>query len=544
MRDLGWKRVAAAVCSAAAAFAQEVKPLDLGPSWLGPRPVARNEVFATADGCAQCHSGSPRSLAMVSSLGEDISPHALWQATVMANAARDPFWRAQVQKEVAADPERAAEVQALCLRCHAPMHSHTRRLGGEAPLAVDEALRDPLAQDGVSCSLCHQIQAVGLGTDATFAGKGRIERGRKIFGPFAEPVIDPMRVTAGYDVLHGAHVQRSALCATCHTLVTTHTTESFPEQTPYFEWQNSEFADEQGKTATSRSCQECHMADLGATRIARDPSGADFLVPVRSPYRAHAFVGGNAFLLDLLADNREALAVLAPASALRQTARATRRQLAEATVALSIGEITRAAGELRFDVRLENLTGHKFPTGFPSRRAWLHVQVRAGNRVVFDSGGYDREGRILGVDEPLLQPHATQVREPGQVVIYELVATDVEGEPTTHLTRMAHRGKDTRLLPKGWRRDGPRAAATAPVGIGNDFDFTAGGDTVAFAIPLAARAGLTTVVAWVRYQPVPPHWVDDLRALDDDSCRQFVTMYDAANKAPEQVAVATREEQR
>ena len=43
---------------------------------------------------------------------------------------------------------------------------------------------------------------------------------------------------------------------------------------------------------------------------------------------------------------------------------------------------------------------------------------------------------------------------------------------------MATRGKDNRLLPEGWRRDGPHAAQTMPVGIGNDFDFTGGGDTV------------------------------------------------------------------
>jgi hypothetical protein len=109
---------------------------------------------------------------------------------------------------------------------------------------------------------------------------------------------------------------------------------------------------------------------------------------------------------------------------------------------------------------------------------------------------------------------------------------------------MARRGKDTRLLPKGWRRDGPHAEQTAPVGIGADLDFTAGGDTVHFVIPFAADAAPANVVAWVRYQTIPAHWVDALRTVDADECRAFVRMYDAADKTPETVAVAVRAEER
>jgi hypothetical protein len=52
------------------------------------------------------------------------------------------------------------------------------------------------------------------------------------------------------------------------------------------------------------------------------------------------------------------------------------------------------------------------------------------------------------------------------------------------------------------------------------------------------------VVAWVRYQAIPPHWVAALRAVDAPECRQFVTMYDAADKTPETVAVTQRLETR
>ncbi|MBX3461793.1 MAG: hypothetical protein KF830_01365 [Planctomycetes bacterium] len=521
-------------------------PLGRGPQWRGPvRPVAQNEAFATGDGCAMCHSAAPRATAMRDPTGADVSPHALWQASVMANSFRDPYWRAQVAKEVAAadDAGAAEDVQALCLRCHAPMLHHSRRLAGQGPIAVAAAAADPLAQDGVSCTVCHQVQPEGLGTEATFAGKVKIDKGRRIFGPYEEPVAGPMRMHTSYEVQHGAHVRTSAMCGSCHTLHTGHTGVRFPEQTPYLEWRNSEFDDERGTTATSRTCQQCHMAELGRTRIARNPGGRDFLIPVREGYRSHAFVGGNAFLLDLLAANREALGVTADASALRRNAIASRRLLAEETVAVSIGELVRRDGALHFAVRVDNLTGHKFPTGYPSRRAWLQVQVRAGD-VVFDSGGWTRDGRLAGVADELRQPHHARVTSPEQVVVWELVAVDEAGAPTTHLSRMHRRHKDTRLLPRGWRADGPHAEDTAPVGIDGDQDFAAGGDVVHFAVPLADAAPPASVVAWVRYQSIPPHWVDPLRAVDADECRSFVAMYDAADKTPDTAGVAARSEAR
>ena len=536
--------VVAGWCAGAAA--QDAgRPLGLGPEWRGPvPPTARNEVFATGDGCAMCHSASLHSTAMRSATGEDVSPHALWRASVMANSFRDPFWRAQVAREVAADPDRAEEVQALCQRCHAPMLSHSRRLAGQGPIDVAHAAGDALAKDGVSCTVCHQIQAAGLGTDATWAGKGRIEKSRQIFGPFADPVAAPMQQFASYRVVHGAHVQTAGLCATCHTLHTEHTGETFPEQVPFLEWQNSVFSDENGRTATSRTCQECHIADLGRTRIARDPDGGEFLIQPRAPYRSHSFVGGNAFLLDLLAANAEDLGVDAPVEALWQNSKASRRLLTEDTVTVSIGELVRRDGTLQFAVRIENLAGHKFPTAFPSRRAWLHVRVQTPRKVLFESGRYSREGHLLDVADELGEPHRQRITSANEVAVYEMIAADVAGQPTTLLTGMRKRMKDNRLLPKGWRADGPHAADTAPVGIGDDADFVAGGDTVQYAVPIAADAPRVTVVVWMQFQTMPAHWIAPLREIDAPECRVFVAMYDAANEQPETVAVAVREEAR
>lgn len=516
--------------------------LGSGPQWGGGQPKGANAVFATADGCARCHSVAEKANAMRSPLGEDVSPHGLWQATVMANSFRDPYWRAQVARECEDDPERADEIQALCLRCHAPMHHHSRVLGKQEPATVAAAARDPLARDGVSCTMCHQIRARDLGKPTTFSGKGRIGKARVIYGPYEKPDSGPMLGMSRYAAFHGAHIRSSALCATCHTLVSHHQGERFPEQTPYFEWRNSVYSDEDGRTDDSRTCQECHMAEVGPTRIARDPDGNDYLLQARDPYRAHAFVGGNAFLLDMLAKNRELLGVEASAASLRQMARATRNQLQTKTVDVAIGPIEHKDAELRFQIRVDNKTGHKFPTGYPARRAWLHVRVQNENGIVFDCGGYDQGGELVDVVSPLDQPHVTTIETPYDVLVWELIAHDVDGDPTTLLTSMATRGKDNRLLPKGWRRDGPHAKETAPVGTGTDLDFVAGSDSVSVVIPYPKKSPRATVTAWIHYQAIPPHWVEDLRTIDAPECRQFVRLYDAADKTPETIAAAIRSE--
>lgn len=500
--------------------------------------------FVTAQTCARCHSAAETATALWSATGDDVSPHGLWKATMMANAYRDPYWQAQVRKEVAAaeSPEAAEKVEALCITCHGPAVHHTARLDEGASPGVFASAEDALARDGVTCTVCHQAQADGLGEASSFSGNLTIGTEKQIFGPYEDPSARPMLMHTGYTATHGPHVREAALCGSCHTLYTHHQadSEAFPEQTPYLEWRNSIFSDEGGTTETSRTCQQCHMPELGPMRIARNPAGRDFNIPVRDEYRGHAFVGGNAFMLDLLRANAEELGVEASPEALERGARATRRQLAHETAELKVDGLKLEDGRASFAVHVTNRTGHKLPTGYPARRAWLRVQVRYGRKVVFESGGYDEQGRIRGLEDPFLEPHHDRIESSDQVQVYEMVAADADGRPTTHLTRMASLRKDNRLLPAGWQPDGPHAGDTTPIGIGDaETDFTDGADVVHFDVPLPEDTpqGRPVVVAWLLYQPVPPHWVDALREVDGDEPARFVRMYDAADKTPETLGV-------
>ena len=80
--------------------------------------------------------------------------------------------------------------------------------------------------------------------------------------------------------------------------------------------------------------------------------------------------------------------------------RATVQHLQSETAAADIERaVLDGAGHLQIDVRVQNQSGHKFPTGYPSRRAWLHVVVRdAGGRIVFESGAVAADGQIDGND--------------------------------------------------------------------------------------------------------------------------------------------------
>jgi len=488
------------------------------------RPEKTNNAFATADGCALCHSASERATANWSATGEDVSPFGLWRGTMMANAFRDPYWRAQVAREIEGDPEHAAETQALCLRCHAPMTSHTARLKGEKSPAIRVAGFDALARDGVSCTVCHQANPKVLGKPESLNGQLGITLERKIYGPYKDPVSQPMFMHSAYRATHGPHMRESDLCGSCHTLVTGH----FPEQTPFLEWRNSEFAD---KT----SCQECHMPEVGPTRIAHNPGGFDFLIAPRKEVRGHTFVGGNAFMLRMLREEREDLGVTAPDEALQRIENASRQLLGTKTARLVIGDLEQDEGELRFDVRVENRAGHKFPTGYPSRRAWLRVQVRQGRNVLLDSGRFDAAGRLVGKQTG----HHREITSSDQVQVYELRAADANGKPTTSLLAMSKRALDNRILPRGWRADGPHTDVTKPVGIGEDPDFRAGSDTVRFKVAVRG-AGRIRVIAWLHYQTIPPHWVDPLRKVDAPEAKIFVEMYDRADKTPETIAVASR----
>ncbi|MFK7738772.1 MAG: multiheme c-type cytochrome [Planctomycetota bacterium] len=512
-----------------------------------PNPHASGlpiEHFMTAAECAVCHIAAPGASAMKDGDDNDVSPYFTWQASLMANAFRDPYFRAQLEKESAAAGEAAQE---LCLRCHTPLVHHEAKRDGRPLPRLATAVEEMAADDGVSCTACHMMSPDKLGEPESYSGLQSYTDERVIYGPFDDVLAQPMQSLVAYTPKKGEHIRSSAMCATCHTLHTEHHGAKFAEQTPYYEWRNSEFNDEREghDPDKTRSCQECHMPEVGTMRIARSPMGFDFRgTKPREGVRSHAFIGGNALMLDLLREHGDELYVEAEPEQFEALAAATRHQLRHDTATVAVSELARVNGRLDFSIDVQNLTGHKFPTGYPSRRAWLHIEVMVGSEVVFVSGAHDASGRLRGVDDALAIPHVQRIEKPADVQVYEMVAVDAESKATTHLTKMVARQKDNRLLPRGYESLGPHVEDIAPKGADGDGDFVGGGDRVACSIPLPADApaGACRVVVRMLYQPVPPRWVDALRDVDGEAARRFVGYYDAKPRAPELVAEAERVE--
>ena len=513
-----------------------------------PRAV-RFGVFATADLCARCHANAPDAGAMRDGQGRAIAPYDLWRGTMMANAARDPVFRAAMAAEIATVPSKRAEIEAKCLRCHAPMaHEEMRRRDGRlgADVFAIGSVYTALALDGVSCAVCHQIRPENLGTPESFSGGFVIGDEAEIYGPHDDLFGRPMRTVSGYWPVAGDHVRDSAMCATCHTLFVDTvdargepTGHRLPEQTPYLEWRNSAFE----KTHT---CQDCHVptTDAGGTpvrtRIAREPEGTDFTeIGERSPFGRHLFVGGNTLVPALLRDHGGP----APKEAYDAVIAAAREQLSERTARLSITDVVKGA---EFTVRVENLAGHKFPTAHPSRRAWLRVRVRTpGGKLLFAAGEHDDRGRILGADgTPLaseaaggpILPHRGAVGGPGEVQVWEAVLSGPDGAPEFRALRAAGFLKDNRILPRGWRAD--HADATKPVGTGDDEDFEEGTDAVIVSYAVPDEVPVYVIEADLLYQPLSPRWTAELFTVDAPEVAALRAMLEKADTRPELVATA------
>ena len=493
-------------------------------------------LFTTSDNCIACHN------VLVTPEGEDVSIGASWRSTMMANSARDPYWQAGVRRETIDHPTHSRAIQDECAECHMPMSTQISRASGGrgevfAYLPFNKANGTEIqkfAADSISCTVCHQISSERLGTRESFNGEFVMkptppDGTRVIFGPYQ---IDAgrktiMRSVTGFVQAQGAHIQQSELCATCHTLYTQafsptgQVIGSLPEQMNFQEWQHSDYS----KTQSAQSCQSCHMPEVkGATRI------ASVLGDSRDGLNRHLFVGGNAFMVRMLNRYRADLGVVATSSELEATAKATVRQLQEDTATLSIARSELAGTMLNVDVSVRNLTGHKFPTGYPARRTWLHFTVRDGDgRTVFESGAVNDRGLIAGndndADATKYEPHYDRITSADQVQIYEPVMGDPNDVPTTGLLTATHYLKDNRLLPRGF----DKATADKDIGVYGaamqDSDFAGGGDVVHYAVPVPARAGPFVVSVELLYQPIGFRWAHNLEKYDAPEPKRFLNYF-------------------
>jgi hypothetical protein len=521
-------------------------PDGAAPLQVSPRAQAAHaaDLFQTAETCMVCHDN------LVTPSGQNVSFGTDWRATMMANSSRDPYWQASVRREIMDHPEAQAEIEDECSICHMPMSTFAARAAGgqgevfaHLPIAAAGHSSSARAADGVSCAVCHQIQPDRLGTPESFTGgyvidTARPDGERPIFGPFA---VDAgrtrlMRSATGFVPTEATHLQTSETCATCHTLYTTalgpkgQALGRLPEQMPYLEWRHSSYR-------VRQTCQGCHMP------LVEEPVAiAGVLGEPREGMRRHVFRGGNFFMLRLLNRFRDELGVVASPHEMEQSIARTVEHLQSRAATLQVQDARRTGGRLAFGVAVENLAGHKLPSAYPSRRAWLHVRVTdAAGATVFESGAIDARGRITGndhdADSSRFEPHYTRIERADQVQIYESVMAAPDGRPTTGLLTAVRYLKDNRLLPDGFDKTTAGADIAVVGAAAQDADFAAGRDVVTYAVE--ADNGPLQIEVRLLFQPISFRWADNLRAYDAPEPRRFLRYWDSMAGASSLALAAT-----
>jgi hypothetical protein len=493
--------------------------------------------FATSDKCLACHNG------MTTPSGEDVSIGSAWRGSIMANAARDPYWQAAVRRETIDYPAAASVIQNECAACHMPMARFEAHVAGR-PLEVFPRLPggprgaagDPVALDGVSCALCHQLQ--NAGPELEHNGEFKIDTARPwgerlIFGPYDIPPgrARVMHSATGFLPARATNLEQSELCSTCHTLYTTPLggggpgdtpRARFPEQMPYLEWRASAYVRE-------KSCQACHM-----TFTAEPARAASVLGEPRERFARHGFQGANFFMLAMLEKYRGDLGVVALPQELGLARGRTLELLRTSAATLSIARAESRDGRIEAEVVVTNTAGHKLPTAYPSRRAWLRFVVTdAGGQPVFSSGALRPDGSIEGNDndrDPLtFEQHHRVIETPADVQIYESIMADPRGRVTTGLLTAVRYAKDNRLLPRGFDKAAAGDDYAVRGAAKDDPDFQGGGDRVVYRVPVPAGAvGPLRIEVALLYQPIAFRWAHNLepyRSAPEPA--RFVRYYEA-----------------
>ncbi len=502
-------------------------------------PYGFNTLFAGSGECVECHGPDPEGIASIDLFGNDVNLVDDWRATMMANSAKDPFWRAKVSHEVLLHPEHQATIETKCTACHAPMGHFEAFHQGQNTYTIAEMLEDSLALDGVSCLACHKQTNEMLGD--LHSGDLRFDTARVAYGPYVSPLESPMLEATDYTPVYSEHISDAGICAGCHTLVNQTidydgniTDNHFVEQATYHEWLNSEYNE-----VTNTSCQNCHMPAL---------EKGEFIIVAghetepRSPFYLHELVGANTMMLTLLKNNREVLGLGATAAQFDDAISATVDMLRNQTLSLKLDLLERTPDTAYFELKVTNKAGHKFPSGYPARRAFVEFVVanEAGD-TLFVSGKTDpaTDYEIVGHDEGY-EPHYQIITSENQAQIYEFVMTDINGEVTKVLERGYAAVKDNRLAPKGFTTSHSAYDTTRIVGLAlsdSDFNFEdgeegSGTDKIQYHIPLAGVTENLIASASVYYQAIPPKEVAEMFAASTTEIDDFKAMYEAAERAP------------
>jgi len=529
--------------------------------------------------CSSCHNdqssgGAEPTMVIQDDSGfRDVSIGKAWQTSMMANSTRDPYWHAVVASELHKYPNLENEINDTCTRCHAPMANDYAKKEG-IPFQVFDSGSEETgdfvqgfysmdssnelfnhAMDGVSCSLCHQLADDGnLGTDQGMSGGWVVNEfpeanreDRPAYGQYADPDQAYMRQQSGFNPVFGAHISSSESCGSCHNLKTNPVDKNgqpvpgvthFAEQMVYTEWENSAFDDAGAQPA---SCQSCHMPKVDEPVVL---ASAGATTP-RENFAEHTFLGANTVMQDMLMNFKDELGVSSDISKEDFAESIERnREFLKTSASMELKNAGLNGSTLSVDVQVNNLTGHKLPSGYHSRRVYLHMRVfDADGQQIFRSGEIRDDGSIVGVSEDVnpnsYEIHYDKITSESQVQVYQAIPGDEENKLTHSLLAATRFLKDNRLTPIGFNKNTVPSDVAVQGVAKQDTNFNNGVDTVTYEVVTNGNAPYTTLVE-LRYQPLSFASVMDLftESEEIDQVDMFRTIYDSTTVRDEIITTA------
>ncbi|NUQ67607.1 MAG: hypothetical protein HUU18_04925 [Phycisphaerales bacterium] len=475
--EMVWVSMVAGAILAAAGAIATVPTTALDFFAPGTQPGPLTHPLVSAQSCANCHGY----------YSNEHEPYALWSASMMGQAARDPIFYAAL---TVANQD-AAFAGEMCLRCHTP----GAFVAGRTADPTGNLLTDS-DFEGVSCSICHRMvdpvyrPGISPPEDESLLAEfeypvvvpgypeytrhgnaslvlDKLDRRR---GPLPDPeaphafLYSPLHLTgnhcaACHDVSNPVYSKQPDGSYVANTLNTPHPTggkyEQFPIERTYSEWAQSAFAQAPidmgsrygGISPMVSSCQDCHMPKIPGT--ACDPQ---FNPPQRQMPR-HAFAGGNTWVLRSIHGLYPEYETGLTNETVDDAIARTQAMLAAASDLELIQD-----GNL-LTTRVINQSGHKLPTGYPEgRRMWVNVKFYdAQDVLIAERGHYDDASAVL-------TGHDTKVYE--AKLGLDAHASALSGKPAGESFHFALNNtwlKDNRIPPRGFTNAAFASVQSAPV---------------------------------------------------------------------------------
>lgn len=223
-----------------------------------------------------------------------------------------------------------------------------------------------LTSEGITCDFCHSIKSIDRDKDYPF----EVDLGNTKYGPNKTGSVKQ------HEVKYSPLFSDAEFCAACHE----YTPGGVPVMTTYSEWKESVYADE-GKT-----CQYCHMPEIEgqiANRVVSERGNKIF---------SHDLAGSHSIV-----------------------------QLKK-SLALKIAGVERKSDRMVVRVNVTNIgSGHRIPTGIPTRKLILYCEVRVPggkvykDKIIYEKAIFDKESYELTSDAEIMLGWGTSIAKDNRI---------------------------------------------------------------------------------------------------------------------------------